>query len=121
VGYSDNNYRAVCRRVIDGDTIHVEVDLGLRVKRTLDVRLIGVNAPELKGSSLDAGRAAKAYLERLLFDNGLPLPLVLKFEKGKSFDRWLARVYLERTDTEGITLLDVQEALIKTGHAEEAK
>ena len=119
MSYGDNKYRALCLRVIDGDTLHLEVDLGLRVKRVLDVRLVGVDAPEATGTTREAGLAASAYLAHLLFDHGMPLPLVVQFSKGKSFDRWLAKVYLERTDTEAVSLLDVQEALIKSGHAKE--
>lgn len=118
--YGDNNYKAVCLRVIDGDTLHIEVDLGLRVKRTLDVRLVGIDTPEVTGATREAGLAATEYLKTLLFDNGAALPLVAQFMKGKSFDRWLAKVYLEKHDEQGsVVFIDVQEMLIKAGYAKE--
>lgn len=39
-------YAATVLRVVDGDTIDVEVDLGFRVTTRQRVRLNGVNAPE---------------------------------------------------------------------------
>lgn len=55
-------------RVIDGDTLEIEVEIwpGLRLRTRL--RLAGVNAPEARGPvtacELDAGRAAKAYTQQ---------------------------------------------------------
>jgi micrococcal nuclease len=45
----DYTYRAVVRRWVDGDTVHVDIDLGLR-KWSHDepLRLLGVNAPDHK-------------------------------------------------------------------------
>jgi micrococcal nuclease len=45
----DYTYRAVVRRWVDGDTVHVDIDLGLR-KWAHDepLRLLGVNAPDRK-------------------------------------------------------------------------
>lgn len=49
--------------VVDGDTVHLLLDLGWRITFTARVRLAGINAPEL---STTAGVAAKAYAETLL-------------------------------------------------------
>jgi endonuclease YncB( thermonuclease family) len=47
--------------VVDGDTLHVEVDLGMDVKIKTTLRLYGINAPEMHGETKAAGTAAKAY------------------------------------------------------------
>ena len=38
-----------CRvvRVVDGDTVQVVADLGFRVSAAVDVRIVGINAPEV--------------------------------------------------------------------------
>ena len=41
--------------VYDGDTCTILVDLGFRVQFEIKVRLLGINAPELKGVKI--GRA----------------------------------------------------------------
>jgi micrococcal nuclease len=55
---------AVVRRVVDGDTIELDLDLGWRVYRNLEhLRILGINAPE---KNTKAGKAAKAFAEALL-------------------------------------------------------
>ena len=49
-------------RVIDGDTVMATVDLGFRASITLDFRLSGIDTPEMRGASHDAGIAARDYL-----------------------------------------------------------
>lgn len=56
-------YRAKLLRVVDGDTVNLEIDLGLDVKRQIKCRLFGLNAPEKNTAE---GKAAAAWLvERL--------------------------------------------------------
>lgn len=56
-------YRALVTNVVDGDTIDVTIDLGLRVSiHERRIRLYGINAPELKGETLSKGQQSKAWL-----------------------------------------------------------
>lgn len=85
-------YRAQVRRIIDADTIEVAADLGFFVTRVLRVRLVGVDAPELRSTDPDErerARAAKALTASLV-----PVGqwVLLRTHKGRSFDRWLAEV-----------------------------
>ena len=59
-------YRARITRVIDGDTVEAEIDLGFRVSLEVVLRLVGINAPEVHGSDRPRGLAAKAHLLELL-------------------------------------------------------
>lgn len=60
-------YRAELVRVIDGDTIVVDLDLGLNDwRKDLHVRLLGINCPETRGSEKKAGEAAKQFAYELL-------------------------------------------------------
>lgn len=77
-----NTYEATLSRVVDGDTVYLTlhetktlvVDFGLGISTrvavaadvVVDVRLLGINAPELEGLQAQAGQAAKAELIRLL-------------------------------------------------------
>lgn len=56
-------YRALVTNVVDGDTIDVTIDLGLKVSiHDRRIRLYGINAPELKQPTLAEGRSAKLWL-----------------------------------------------------------
>ena len=48
-------YRARLVKVIDGDTIDVYLDAGFHGYREERLRLLGVNAPEVHGSTKTAG------------------------------------------------------------------
>ena len=49
-------YNATVVRVIDGDTIECDLDLGMNLTARFPVRLLGVNAPEL---GTEAGMTCK--------------------------------------------------------------
>lgn len=54
---------ATVLRIVDGDTIRLELDLGWRITLTANCRIIGINAPEM---DTPEGKAAKAYAATLL-------------------------------------------------------
>lgn len=53
-------YNARVIRVVDGDTVWLDVDLGCDVHVQMDIRLYGINAPEM---STNEGKVAKAFVE----------------------------------------------------------
>lgn len=57
-------YRCQVLRVLDGDTVEAQIDLGFRLTLRTKIRLSGVSAPELKVAP--QGQEAKAHLEGLL-------------------------------------------------------
>lgn len=60
-------YRAKVRRVVDGDTVELDIDLGFGSwLHARPIRMLGVLAPETRGPERPAGLLAKAELERLL-------------------------------------------------------
>lgn len=85
-------YSATCDRVIDGDTIIAQVDLGFRVYIKIPIRVRGVNAPELHGATKEAGLAAKQYVTDLLAGKTL---LVQSFKDDQSFARWVCDVWVD--------------------------
>ena len=67
-------YRCEVVRIIDGDTIRVEVDLGFGIwSRNETVRLYGIDTPESRTRDLEEkkyGLAAKQFLTNMLNDSG---------------------------------------------------
>ena len=78
------------RRIVDGDTIDVVVDLGFRVTTEVRVRLIGVDTPE-RGE--DGYHDAIGILHDLMFkicdEDGC---FVMSTAKTGKYGRWLAYI-----------------------------
>lgn len=104
-------YKAAVVRVVDGDTIIVDIDLGFGVwLRDQSVRLAKINAPEIRGSTKDAGVAAKDYLTKLILNKWVQI----RTEKGEEkYGRWLATILLE----EDKNLIDINSKMIADGFA----
>lgn len=90
-------YNAKPTRVVDGDTVWLDVDLGFGVHATSDFRLYGIDTPELIGATRVAGLAAKAELERLLAIGSLRIE-THKGDEADKYGRWLANIYVRRAD-----------------------
>ena len=99
-------FRGVVTRVVDGDTLDIDLDQGLHCHRLERLRLLRVNAPEMKGDTKAAGEAAKAYVTSWLSG-----AVVVQTYKGDAFGRYLAEVW--RT-YDGANLSD---DLLASGHA----
>lgn len=67
----DYIYRCNPIRVVDGDTIDVEIDLGFRIVLFQRIRMLGYNAPEIQGGHFktplekELGLSLKKELETL--------------------------------------------------------
>ena len=87
-------YRAFVRRAYDGDTVTVDIDLGFGVVlREQTVRLLRINAPELRGESREAGLRSRDALRARIANKWV----VLRTERDKKekFGRWLGELWLE--------------------------
>lgn len=103
-------YRAKVSRIVDGDTVWLDVDLGFHVRATLEFRLEGLNTPEVVGAQKTAGLASKAELERLL---GLGDIRVVSM-KTEKYGRYLATLYVTPA---GQPEINVNDALLSGGFA----
>ncbi len=56
-------YPATVIRIIDGDTIEMDIDLGFRVRMKTSVRVSGINAPEMPTAE---GQAARLFLAQYI-------------------------------------------------------
>lgn len=108
-------YSAVVTNVVDGDTMDLDLDLGLSVHLLARVRLYGVNTPEKSGASKMKGLEAKAFAETWLKNR----PITVKTVKDKSekFGRYLAVIQDASHPEDGTVKATLNQALIDSGNA----
>lgn len=107
------HYRGTVLRVVDGDTVEIAVDCGLRISQVRRIRLLGYDAPELyRGETQEAGRSARDALA-LLLPVGSRVYVATELDR-TSFDRLLGRVYV--TMGGGDELFDVADLMVAAGH-----
>lgn len=105
-------YRAKVVSVYDGDTIHVDIDLGLNTWiRNEKIRLARIDAPELRGPERPQGLAARDFLRQLILNQNVVIQTI-KDRKGK-FGRYLAEVWLEQNGQ----WVNVNDLMIQSGKA----
>lgn len=88
-------YRAEVVSVYDADTIRLDIDLGFKTwLKNTPVRLLGIDAPEIRGPEREAGLIARDALRRLFEEHpGRVMIRTARDSTGK-YGRWLAEVYV---------------------------
>lgn len=85
-------YNCVVKRVIDGDTMDVEIDLGFGIFTVQRVRLLGVDSPETFRPSCEAERVhgirAKEFVENEVM-NGKKCVLTTDRDRKCKYGRYL--------------------------------
>ena len=113
-------YKISPLKVVDGDTIAAEIDLGFDIKVKKRVRFMGINAPESRTRDLEEkakGLAAKDRLKAIL--EGAKTIQLNSHGVGK-YGRCLGELHVDVVDgKECLTMANVNELLIKEGHAVE--
>lgn len=106
-------YKAKVLKVIDGDTVDVDIDVGFGIVLTDErVRIMGIDTPESRTSDPEEkkyGKAASAFLEKWVQSGGVTIR-THKDEKGK-FGRILGEVWCFDTN--------VNKKMIEEHHAVE--
>ena len=114
------NYKISVLKVVDGDTIDAELDLGFDIKVKKRIRFMGINAPESRTRDLEEkarGLAAKDRVKALL--EGCKNIQLHSHGIGK-FGRCLGEIFLATVDgQEKLTVESLNELLIREGHAVE--
>jgi micrococcal nuclease len=114
----DYVYRARVVRIIDGDTVDVDLDLGFGVwLKKQRLRLYGINTPEIRGEERPEGLKAKDFVEEAIggFEQEV---LVQSFKDGKGkYGRWLADVYYRGREQPGAPMVSLNRALVGHGLA----
>ena len=115
------NYKAKLLRVVDGDTVDAELDLGFKIFIKERIRLMGIDTPESRTRNLQEkswGKAASARLSQLLEEADGEFTLVTKKQKKGKFGRILGTLSVSTAN--GIVdanqvLIDEQLAIPYTG------
>ncbi len=103
-------YKARVTAVYDGDTITADIDLGFGVwLKGQKVRLYGIDAPELRRPTLQAGRESRDELRAWVLNCNVYLQ-TRKDKKGK-YGRWLAHVISANR------MHKINMEMVKSGHA----
>ncbi|HEC72053.1 MAG: thermonuclease family protein [Candidatus Thorarchaeota archaeon] len=105
-------YKATVRRVVDGDTVDLDVDLGMKCHVHERIRFNNFDAPETYGVKKDSeeyqrGLAAKIELQTLLPVGREVFVKTFKDKTGK-YGRYIAQIF-----TGGI---NVGEFMVSSGH-----
>jgi len=99
-------YNAKVRRVYDGDTIRADLDLGFGIwMQNQSIRFMGINTPELRGDSKEAGIVSRDRVIELL--DGAGNECVIKTSKDKQtgkYGRILGEIWI---DTQPISVNDI--------------
>lgn len=101
-------------KVVDGDTIDVEIDLGFDISFSSRVRLAGIDTPESRTTDKvekALGLEAKSYLKHAIDGAKSVVIKTEKMDSSEKYGRILGWVYLDG-DTESIN-----DKMINDGHA----
>ena len=115
-----HEYRCKILRVVDGDTVDVDIDLGFGVWMHRErIRLYGIDAPESRTRDLEEkkyGLMAKEAVKNFLLIGSTQTLVTIKDKTGK-FGRILGKflIYDKKTDRE----MTLNEWLIREHHAVE--
>lgn len=117
------NYRARVDRVVDGDTLIMQIDLGFHITAKVSVRLLNVDTPELRSKDPDErqrAQSARAFTNvwcnesvrnPRIADPWAEWPFVITTQKADSFGRWLGRVWSVKTGEQ------LNEAIVAAGYS----
>ncbi len=89
-----HTYKAYLDRVVDGDTVHVTLDLGFKIQHKEILRLAKINAPEL---STVAGKKSFDELKKILQDVKF---LIVKTNKTDIYGRYVADIFFDESGKE---------------------
>jgi micrococcal nuclease len=108
-------YAATIRRVVDADTIDLDIDLGFSIHSKQRVRLARVDAWEVRGEEREQGQVAKARVEELLPLGKVVYVQTHKDKTGK-YGRYIAEIWLSAASP-----VNLSDLLVEEGHAEYVK
>jgi micrococcal nuclease len=101
-------------KIVDGDTIDVEIDLGFDISFSSRVRLAGIDTPESRTTDKmekALGLEAKAYLKKEIESAKTVIIKTEKMDSSEKYGRILGWVFLD-----GSTV-SMNEKMIEDGHA----
>jgi micrococcal nuclease len=101
-------------KVVDGDTIDVDIDLGFDISFSSRVRLAGIDTPESRTTDKAEkalGLEAKAYLKNAIDSSKTVVIKTEKIDSSEKYGRILGWVFLDGSNK------SINEQMIIDGHA----
>lgn len=101
-------------KVVDGDTIDVEIDLGFDISFSSRVRLAGIDTPESRTTNKEEkvlGLEVKEKLKKVIDSAKVIVIRTEKMDSSEKYGRILGWLYLDGSEQ------SVNEALIASGYA----
>lgn len=108
-------YKAEVKKIIDGDTLDIVIDLGFDTLRKTRVRLYGINTPESRTSNPEEkllGLAAKEFVEQWIDKNKFQVKIQTILDKNEKYGRVLALVWDDNNNC-------LNKEMISNGYARE--
>ena len=111
-------YKAKFISNYDGDTVRLNVDLGMETNigaagKGIPFRLYGIDTPEMRGDDKAAGKRSKDAVSKMLHDAEIFIQTVKGDSRGK-YGRYLATILITQEDG---TLLNLNHWLVAQGLA----
>ena len=106
-------YSAIVRKVVDGDTLEIDIDLGLSAWiHSEKIRLYGIDTPEVfgvkKGSSeWEQGNVASVFVKEHVKENDAVIIETIK-DKREKYGRYLALIYVKIDQSLIVGLSDIR-------------
>jgi micrococcal nuclease len=108
-------YKAIVKKIYDADTVTVDIDLGFGTwLKNQQIRLYGINAPEIRGESKEAGIIARDTLIKWIPIGSEIILRTFKDDKEK-YGRWLGEIFVPDEATKELT--SINEQLVGGGYA----
>jgi len=89
-------YKAKLKRLVDGDTCYLSIDVGFKITKTIDVRLRGINCPEVRGREKVYGKQVTQYVYSI-FEKHSGNCEIKTYKKGK-YGRYVADIYFREKE-----------------------
>lgn len=106
-------YKANVIKVYDGDTITVDIDLGLKTFiKGEKIRLNRINAPEMRGSEKEKGKLSRDFLRSQILGKEIFIETI-KDKKGK-YGRYLGEIHFEKSPNKFVNINDL---MVRKGFA----
>lgn len=111
-------YKATVVKVVDGDTIDVDIDVGFHTTLRKRLRFLGIDTWEVRGEEKEKGLIAKARLQEVL-DQAESIYVQTVMDATGKYGRVLAWVWTVMPTSwseSGEHITNVNELLLKEGH-----
>jgi len=89
-----HHYNCELKRIIDGDTVELIIDLGFNIKIETDLRLEGIDTPEVNSSNgleQEAAYRSEVFLGQLIEKE----ELIVRTKKNDMYGRYIGTLFIK--------------------------